>query len=307
MKCHRCCDKKLSNEFPFFPLTEDCDHALLHCLDCAIESVKKYQMCSLCEIRVTEDNVMYKEYLEALEFLFPNEENEEIPSKETTYMLQTGNLYITTMSGESLTLTYYQNKRISDLKKEVQSGLKTEPEKQRLLYQNKELKVYSPGHGAMTLKDYNIPPNSTLHLIVVLCAVPDDLDEVVFDFCWGLPYGRSRDYLDVSVFAYSGTNDLGTIYYRNRSLMQVPGVEHSGPAYMGVGEGRQRVNVNLQSIPQHIDKIVFTLSAWGSSNISKYPYYRLKFYDRKFPDQQLCNDKVDAHLLHHRSIIMCSL
>lgn len=33
MKCHRCCDKKLSNEFPFFPLTEDCDHALLHCLD----------------------------------------------------------------------------------------------------------------------------------------------------------------------------------------------------------------------------------------------------------------------------------
>lgn len=98
-------------------------------------------MCSLCEIRVTEDNVMYKEYLEALEFLFPNEENEEIPSKETTYMLQSGNLYITTMSGESLTLTYYQNKRISDLKKEVQSGLKTEPEKQRLLYQNKELKV----------------------------------------------------------------------------------------------------------------------------------------------------------------------
>ena len=113
----------------------------------------------------------------------------------------------------------------------------------------------------LTLKDHNIPPESKLHLIIVMCAVPDELDSAVFDFYWGLPHGRSKDYLDVSVLVYSGSVNLGVIYYREPYLFDCPGVQHSGPAdmYYGRREGRQRVNLNLKTVPQRVDKLVFTL------------------------------------------------
>jgi hypothetical protein len=45
------------------------------------------------------------------------------------------------MSGESVTIMYHPNKKITDVKKEVEIKLKTPAGNQRLLYQNKELKV----------------------------------------------------------------------------------------------------------------------------------------------------------------------
>ena len=166
----------------------------------------------------------------------------------------------------------------------------------------------------LTLKDHNVPSESTLHLIIVLCAVPDELDKAVFDFYWGLPPGKSKDYLDVSVLVYSGRENIGIINYNEPQLNCCPeGVEHSGRAKMYYGrregrrEGRHQVKLNLKVLPHHIDKLVFTLSAWGSSSVSKYPYYRLNFYDVNFPDQQLCSDTVDVHLKDYKSIIMCCL
>ena len=105
--------------------------------------MKTYHKCSQCEIIVEEDNEVYREYVETLEYLFPNEE-EEMITENTENFKDGGNIYVTTMSGESLMLSYHWNKRILDLKKEVQAGLKAEPEKQRLLYQNNELKVLIP-------------------------------------------------------------------------------------------------------------------------------------------------------------------
>ena len=163
----------------------------------------------------------------------------------------------------------------------------------------------------LTLKDHNVPPESKLHLIIVLWAVPDELDNAVFDFFWGLPPGRRKDYLDVSVLVYSGRSNLGIINYQKPDLDSCPGVEHSGPAEMYVyeteREGRHQVKVNLKAVPDYVDKLVFTLSAWGSRNISKYPYYRLNFYDVNHPDKQLCSAKVDVHLQVYKSVIMCCL
>ena len=162
----------------------------------------------------------------------------------------------------------------------------------------------------LTLEDFDIPPNSTLQLIIKLCDVPDNLEQLVFDFCWGLPRRQQKDYLDVSVFVYSGKSHVGTIYWRNRSISECPGVEHSGPADMDYtkGKGRHRVDISLKSVPGHIDKIVFTLSAWRSSSVSAYPFRILRFYDVNFPDQDkpLCSDDISS-LLHHESIIMCYL
>ena len=160
----------------------------------------------------------------------------------------------------------------------------------------------------LTLKDHNVPPESKLHLIIVLWAVPDELENAVFDFYWGLPRGRDKDYLDVSVLVYSGRENLGVIYYRDPYLSLCPGVVHSGPAdmYYYEREGRHQVKVNLKIVPHHVDKLVFTLSAWRSSSISEYPHYRLNFYDVNFPGKQLCTVKVD-HLEDYKSIIMCCL
>ena len=161
----------------------------------------------------------------------------------------------------------------------------------------------------LTLKDHKVPSESKLHLIIVLWAVPDELENAVFDFYWGLPYGRDKDYLDVSVLVYSGRTNLGVIYYRDPYLSLCPGVVHSGPAdmYHYKREGRHQVTVNLKTVPHHVDKLVFTLSAWRSSSISEYPYYRLNFYDVNYPDKQLCSDKVDVRLKVNKSIIMCCL
>ena len=91
---------------------------------------------------MTEDNKTYQEYLKTLDFLFPPEEEKEDSGYQAAFAaLSSGDLYVTTMSGESVTLSYHPNKRIVDIKKEVENKLKTPSKNQRLLYQNKELKV----------------------------------------------------------------------------------------------------------------------------------------------------------------------
>ena len=91
-----------------------------------------------------EDNEIYKEYLETLDFMFPPvEENDNSGSQAECVAIVSGKLYVTTMSGESATLSYDPYKKIRDVKKEVEEKLKASVGNQRLLYQNKELKVQS--------------------------------------------------------------------------------------------------------------------------------------------------------------------
>jgi hypothetical protein len=79
-----------------------------------------------------------------LDFLFPPEEEvDESAYQAECAAIGSGKIYVTTISGESVTLSYYSLKKIFDIKKEVENGLGTPPEKQRLLYRNKELKVMS--------------------------------------------------------------------------------------------------------------------------------------------------------------------
>lgn len=50
MKCHHCQEDKLSKEFPFYPLTEDCNHALLHCLDVSMTMVVSSFVYGFCNL-----------------------------------------------------------------------------------------------------------------------------------------------------------------------------------------------------------------------------------------------------------------
>ena len=79
--------------------------------------------------------------METLDFLFPPEEEIDESGYQAAAAVGFGKIYVTTISGESVTITYYAHKTIMDIKKEVERELKTSPDKQRLIYRNKELKV----------------------------------------------------------------------------------------------------------------------------------------------------------------------
>ena len=83
--------------------------------------------------------------METLDFLFPNVDEEEDAgvdgSSASVASATSSHIVVTTLSGECATLSYNPNKTILDLKKEIEKELKTPCDKQRLLYQNTELKV----------------------------------------------------------------------------------------------------------------------------------------------------------------------
>ena len=108
------------------------------------ECVKLKNKCSQCGNPVAEDNEVYQEHLETLDFLFPPEEAHDQRAEKLAKPVTLdcgGTIVVTTLSGESVTLTYRQSKTILEIKKEVQKELKVPTEKQRLLYEKKELKV----------------------------------------------------------------------------------------------------------------------------------------------------------------------
>lgn len=81
-----------------------------------------------------------------LNFLFPNEEDideddSDISQMEITESCVGSKITVTTLSGESAVIVYQPGTRISTIKDEVEEKFKIPPNKQRLLYQDKELKV----------------------------------------------------------------------------------------------------------------------------------------------------------------------
>ena len=147
-------------------------------------------------------------------------------------------------------------------------------------------------------------------LIILLCAVPDELDNVIFDIYWGYPDTQTRkgSYLDASVFLYSGKEYLSVVDFRHRRSDRRNAVTHSGYAEKDDDERlfHQKITVSIKSLPAEIDNLIFTLSAYNSANISKYRKPSVQFFDAKFPDKQLCSDEM-SHATNNQAIVMCSL
>ena len=87
----------------------------------------------------------YKEYLKILKFLFPNEEDgdaaQDGDSISEMDIAAEGDITVITLYGVKATIAYQPQKKILDIKNEVEAVFETPPNKQRLLYQEKELKV----------------------------------------------------------------------------------------------------------------------------------------------------------------------
>ena len=110
---------------------------------CVTKYIEKHQRCSQCPQAVKTSNPRYREYLETLENLFPKytapaatTENE--PS---TSLVSSKTISVVMLGGDSTVVPYRPGMTILELKSFVQTRLGPAPQKQRLLYKEKELKV----------------------------------------------------------------------------------------------------------------------------------------------------------------------
>jgi large subunit ribosomal protein L40e len=71
-----------------------------------------------------------------------------------------GQIFIKTLTGESISMDYRANLTISEIKNYIHSAQNITPDQQRLIYQGKQLE---DGH---TVADYEISANGTIHLVL---------------------------------------------------------------------------------------------------------------------------------------------
>ena len=157
----------------------------------------------------------------------------------------------------------------------------------------------------MTLNEYNIQPNDTVHLVVLLYAIPDTFDHVIFDLFWGYPNKR-RDYLDASCLLFDGQQHYNTIDYCH-GLMHNESVTHSGDVMNDVQRiGHHTIHVYLKQLPSNVTHLFFTLSAWNSPTIARYPNPSLKFFEASDQNKDLCKTTF-THARNSQAVVMCSL
>ena len=135
--------------------------------------------------------------------------------------------------------------------------------------------------------------------------VPEDYDRVIFDLEWKYPEDK-EDALDATAFLYSGTDFIDLVNFKRKEIASCPAVKHSGDLMdKNRRVGHHGITVSIRSIPSHINRVVFTLSAWDSKLISEFPKLSLKLFDERFPEKELCDDNIEN--TNSQAIIVCFL
>lgn len=184
-----------------------------------------------------------------------------------------------------------------------------------------------PDSKPATLKDFSVKQNSTVQLVKLLYAIPQDIKKVVFDLNWQYPNDTNllegtekRDYLDASCLIFEGDKCVRTIdFVQKNPLMLVIlkkhkgikqkewGVKHSGDRMDDRKRmGHHFIDVDIEDIPREVTNLFFVLSAWNAPTISRYPNPSLSFYEKSAPDANLCSTTF-THASDYSAVIMCSL
>ena len=103
--------------------------------------MRDHHKCSQCDVQVTEDNVQYKQYVQTLEFLFPTVAAGDKVNTAGQPVNLSDEIVITTLSGDCTRIVHNPDQSILSLKDIIEQELKVPQNKQRLIYNNKELKV----------------------------------------------------------------------------------------------------------------------------------------------------------------------
>lgn len=133
---------------------------------------------------------------------------------------------------------------------------------------------------------------------------------------WDFPVedsGPVKRYLDASILLYNGNTFKEVLDWKHKNSKRFKAVRHSGDSYADNTKygGRQAIKVKIKDLPLQIDKMFFTLSAFTGpeeepEKISKYPNVRLRFFDARDPDNQLCDDSL-TQAADSEAVIMCSM
>ncbi|XP_072044241.1 uncharacterized protein [Amphiura filiformis] len=306
MRCKKCGVDKLSREFPPFTLSVDCYHPPLHCLRCVMSYWNLHQQCSQCNLDVPETSLTLRKCRSIIEALFP----EVHPTTDTegepdTTSKGSQTITVTRLDGEATEVAYNPTKTVIRVKESIQQVMKIAISKQRLVYNGDELEEFSFNNTANTLSTYGIKPGATIHLIVLLYAVPSTLNNVVFDLYWGFP-SDGLDYLDASALIYNGLNYCDVADWEN-SCKARGAIFHSGDMIDETNNtGHHIIKVHLNSLPDYVTHVFFALSAWDSPSISRFKNPSLRFYEESNPRDMLCKDETKK-AGHRQAIIMCSL
>ncbi|XP_028396212.1 uncharacterized protein LOC114520184 [Dendronephthya gigantea] len=265
------------------------------------------------------NNPNYIKYVQALEFFFCEKPTVVEPTVVEPTVVGGVPLVITTLAGESIIIVYDPNQTIFDLKSLVEKKFKIPLKKQCLLYNNVELKISDKNDKDLKLRDYDVKPNSEIYLVILLYAIPEKLDKVIFDLFWGYPHRnwffellnldwfRTQDYLDASVFLYSDSEFKEVVNYCNKTSKCSSAVTHSGDDMDDKKKlGHHTIAVSIKSIPPEVNRLVFTLSARNSPDVSKYLKPCLEFYNAGDPGNKLCDDTMED-AVKSEAIIMCCL
>ncbi|XP_067672823.1 uncharacterized protein [Haliotis asinina] len=307
MRCQMCQTVKLSNEFPPRKITENCKHPRQHCMRCVVAYVHEHEACPHpdCGETVANDSQMMEILQHTLKEMFRVYDTSYTPHVIPEGASE-GVIQVTVLNGESITLPFKPDMTILKVKEEIQKELQHDVQKQKLLYNATELKVYGESGKHMRLIDYGVEPNSVIHLVILLFAIPEGFDHVVFDLYWGYPHNRGRDYLDASCLQFSGQTFQGVVDYEHVVNMNAS-IRHSGDVMDDKRrKGHHTIHVSLRKIPANITHLFFTLSAWNSPNIARYPYPSLKFYEADKPHKNLCKTTF-THAKYSQAVIMCSV
>ena len=163
-----------------------------------------------------------------------------------------------------------------------------------------------PDNKEATLSTYNVKSGDTVHLMVLLYAVPSNLNKVVFDLHWGYP-PNGRDYLDASALVFTGKTFVEVVDYTKRGKTVGEAICHSGDLMDDNNRiGHHIIHVELQKIPANVTNVFFTLSAWNSPTISHFKNPSMKFFELSNPTKMLCTDQTKS-AGHRQAIVMCSL
>src|SRR6218665_3977521 len=154
------------------------------------------------------------------------------------------------------------------------------------------------------LSDYEVKPFSTIHLMVLLYAVPDTLNHVIFDLSWNYP-SHGRDFLDASCLMFIKDEWYG--YEDWRSKNKRSWAWHSGDKMDDSRKiGRHRIEAKLKEIPKCVSHLVFTLSSFKAPTIAAFKQPSLKFYDAADDTMELCEASFKK-AANSPALILCCL
>lgn len=310
MECRFCKIIKLPNEFSPENVTENCDHPTLFCLRCIIKAANETSKCIHpgCNqpAKPTDRKIIWFQAILDDMFKEYNVDDDDDSDQLPTTVFAGSILTVTVLTGESMSVPYQPDMEILQLKQKIRSDHRMGHEvgKQKLLYNDKELTDYNNDGRRARLSDFGVRPNASIYLVVLLFSVPEHFDHVVFDLYWGYP-SSGKDYLDASCLMFNGLKFVCLSDYDARNPVRA--VRHSGDVMnRRRKKGHHTIEVKLQQLPRDITHLFFTLSAWDSPNISRYPNPSLKFYEAANPTQDLCKTTF-SHARYSQAVIMCVL